>query len=308
MGIISKQYIKNLVHRYDKEAGIPYYSCADFNGLKQDAFTFVNSRGVEIHCFYYYYDKFNQDKIILFCPGIGPGHTAYLTEIEELAKRGYKVLTLDYTGCGESKGEILGSLNMPTVDVMELLDYINLKKEIVLIGHSLGAYTSLNVVNLRKDINKAVIISGFLSPKALLAHNIRSKFLLSRVLKYEEKTVPEYYSLNNIEYLKTTKDKLFFIHSEDDQIVPYNSSLAVVLSINNPSIKTLTLQNRKHNPNYTDEAVKYMNDVFADYQDKLNKKEIVSDEDKINYFKNISIKDLTTQDENIFDQIEAFLN
>ena len=33
MGIISKLYIKNLVHRYDKEAGIPYYSFQDVSGL-----------------------------------------------------------------------------------------------------------------------------------------------------------------------------------------------------------------------------------------------------------------------------------
>ena len=101
MGIISKLYIKNFVCRYDKEVGVPYYSFLDFDGLKMEAHSFINSKGIEIKYFYYYYPKYKDDKIVLFCHGIGPGHTAYLAEIEQLAKRGFKVLSLDYTGCGE---------------------------------------------------------------------------------------------------------------------------------------------------------------------------------------------------------------
>ena len=72
MGIVSRQYIKNFVCRYDKEVGVPYYSCSDFKGLKQESYTFINSKGTEIHYFYYYYDGYKEDKIVLFCPGIGP--------------------------------------------------------------------------------------------------------------------------------------------------------------------------------------------------------------------------------------------
>ena len=156
MGFISHQYKKNFVCRYDKEAGVPYYAYTDFEGFKQETYSFTNSKGIEIHYFFYYYDSYKEDEIIFFCPGIGPGHVAYFSEIDCLAKRGYKVLTLDYTGCGESKGKILGSLNMPTLDVMDLLDYLKLEKPVVLMGHSLGGYTALNVVNLIKD-RKSVV-------------------------------------------------------------------------------------------------------------------------------------------------------
>ena len=84
MGIVSYFYKKSLVCRYDKEVGIPYYSYNDFKGFKQDAFTFTNSRGIEIHYFYYYYDNYKDDKLILFCHGLCPGHTAYLAEISQL--------------------------------------------------------------------------------------------------------------------------------------------------------------------------------------------------------------------------------
>ena len=307
MGIISKRYIRDFVKRYDKEVGVPYYSYLDFNGLKQESFSFINSKGIEIHYFYYYYDNYKEDKVILFCPGIGPGHVAYFAEINALAKRGYKVLTLDYTGCGESKGKCLASLNMPTLDVMDLLNHLSLKEKVFLVGHSLGGYTALNVINLRKDIDFAVILSGFLSIESLIRTMVKSNFIVSRIIKYERKTVPQYFGIDNLEYLNKATDKLFFIQSEDDPIVPYKISLEEVIKTNNPSIKTLKIKNKYHNPNYTDEAVLYMNEVFMKYNELIANKTIKSDEDKINYFKDASIEKLTTQDEKIFDEIILFI-
>ena len=303
MGIISKQYIKQFVCRYDKEVGIPYYSYQDFKELICEPSSFINSLGTEIHYFFYNHKDYNKDKTILFCPGIGPGHTAYLKEIATLAEQGYRVLTLDYTGCGESKGKYLGSLNMPTLDVMELVDHLKIKEEIILVGHSLGAYTSLNVINLRNDIHTAVIISGFLSVESLINVMVKKKFIAKRINKYERKCIRKYSSINNLNYLKDTKDRLLFIHSKDDQMVPYSISTEVVESLHNPSIKTIVMDKRKHNPNYTDDAINYMNEVFGKYLDLINNKTIKSDEDKINYFKDVSLEKLTEQDSELFKQI-----
>ena len=265
MGLIVNKYKTGLVRRFNKEVGIPYYSFSDFKGLKQETKTFINSFGIEIHYFFYYYDNYKQDKTILFCPGIGPGHTSYLREIELLASHGYRVLTLDYTGCGESGGDILGSLNMPTLDTTDLLNYLGFEHEIVVIGHSLGGYTSLNLVNIRDEIKKAVVISGFVSIKALVKYYVHSNLVTNIVLKYEEKTVPEYFGVDNIEYLKNTEDKIFVIQSDDDTIVPYKAGLKLVEDAKNPLIKTIKESGKKHNPNYSIEAVKYMNETFRNY-------------------------------------------
>lgn len=307
MGLIVNKYKTGLVRRFNKEVGIPYYSFSDFKDLKQEAKTYINSKGIEIHYFFYYYDNYKQDKTILFCPGIGPGHTSYLREIELLASHGYRVLTLDYTGCGESGGDILGSLNMPTLDTSELLNYLGFEHEIVVIGHSLGGYTSLNLVNIRDEIKKAVVISGFVSIKALVKAYVHSNLVTNIVLKYEEKTVPEYFGVDNIEYLKNTKDKLFVIQSDDDTIVPYKVGLKLVEDAKNPLIKTIKESGKKHNPNYSIEAVKYMNETFRNYYKLIRDKKIINDEDKINYFKDVSLDKLTEQDSKIFDQIFAFI-
>ncbi len=307
MGIISRHYIKEFVCRYDKEVGVPYYSHLDFDGLKQEKFVFTNSQGVEIHCFYYYYDNYRQDKIIFFIHGLGPGHTSYLAEIELLARHGYKVLTYDATGCGESGGKYLKSLNEPTRDALELLDYLKLNKEIVLMGHSMGGFTSLNVINKRKDITKAIIISGFLSIVNEVSTVVKNKIIINGILKYEKKVNPECFALDNIAYLKNTTDKLFFIHSDNDTMVPYHTAMKIVEEIANPCIKTLLIPNRKHNPNYTDDAVNYMDEVFGNYYYLIKQKKIKTDEDKINYFKDVPIAKLVEQDLELFDKIFAFI-
>ena len=308
MCLISRGYRKQFVCRYDKEVGIPYYSYEDFEGLHQEAYTFINSLKAEIHYFFYYYDNCKEDKIVLFCHGLGPGHTAYLKEIETLAKHGYKVLTLDYMGCGESKGKLLRSLNEPTRDTSELLDYLKLDKPIVLVGHSLGGYTALNLVNLRKNLQKAVILSGFLTISSLVEENIKSKFVSSRILKYEQKMEPELSKLDSIEYLKNTTDDLFFIQSDDDMVVPYSLGLKVVEGIDNSHIKTLKVTGKKHNPNYSYSAIEYMNEVFGNYNSLLAEKKIKTNEDKINYFKDVSLPKLVEQDEEIFKAIFGFID
>ena len=308
MGIVSKVYIEKFVCRYDKEVGVPYYAYTDFKGLKQEAYTFNNSKGIEIHYFFYYYDNYQEDKIILFLPGLGPGHASYMREIETLAKRGYKVLTLDYTGCGESKGPYLGSLNTPIRDTMDLLNLLNLDKPIVVMGHSLGGFTALKVASLRKEITKVVVMSPIVTIRPMIFNASKSKFITHFVLKYERKVEKEYDKIDVPNYLKTTSDDILFIQSVDDPMVPYETSLKVAEESNNPHIQTIKFENRKHNPNYTLEAVQYMNEVFGAFNRRVMDKAIATDEERITYFKDVSIKRLTEQDQNLFNQIEEFIS
>lgn len=307
MGIISNIYKKKLLMRYDKDPAIPYYSVDSFDGLKKEEFSFFNSRNVEIKYFYYYRDGYRLDKVVLFCPGIGPGHTAYLKEINELTLNAYKVLTLDYMGTGESNGEGLYSFNEPTRDVIDLLNLLSLKEDIVLFGHSLGAYTALNVINKRKEINKAIIMSGFISLENEMLFLLKNKFVVSRVLKYETKIEPDYFGIDNIKYLKNTKDNLLFIHSIDDQMVGFDSSFKIVKSINNESIQLLETEGKKHNPDYSLDAVKYMTSTFAEYYSLIKKKALKTEEDKIAFFKDKSIERMTELDDEIFSKIIDFI-
>ncbi len=107
--------------------------------------------------------------------------------------------------------------------------------------------------------------------------------------------------------MKTTKDKVLFIQSVDDNVVPYDISLKLVEQIDNKNIKTIKVNGRNHNPNYTDSAAKYLSEVFGQYNYLLKKKKIKTDEEKINYFKDVSLSKLTEQDEEIINQICNFI-
>ena len=301
MGIVTHIFKKRMLHRYDKDGYTPYLSSENFAGLNKETYTFINSLGVEISYFYYYYDNYNPNLVILFLHGLGPGHTAYIREIETLAKMGYKVLTLDYMGCDSSKGDKLPSLNEPTRDVDDLLNLLKLKEPVVVIGHSLGAYTTLNIMNIRDELKKAVVISGFLRPDIVLNALLGTKMFSGAIARYEKKIEPKYYPIDNFEYVKNTQNKLMFIHSKDDPVVNYDAAMKPVFEANNPNIQVVTVDGRGHNPNYSDEAAKLVTEVFAKYY-KLKK-----DEDKKKLMENLDPWMITEQDLEIFKKIKEFI-
>ena len=307
MGLISRVYIKKFVCRYDKEVGVPYHSHLDYPGLNQERDTFNNSKGIEIHYFYYYYDQYKDSKIVLFCHGLGPGHASYLAEIEALAKRGYKVLTLDYTGCGDSKGKYLGSFNTPTRDVMELLKHLKLNQPIAIMGHSLGGYTALKVASLRNNISKVVVLAPIVLTEPMILNASKSKFITYWILRYERKVGKPYDSIDLPNYLGNTTDDILFIQSIDDPMVPYKASLKIAEECHNPHVQTMRFDNRKHNPNYTETAVNYLNEVFGAYNRLSMHKKIKSDEERIDYFRDVSLDRLTEQDDSLFNKIAEFI-
>jgi hypothetical protein len=91
-------------------------------------------------------------------------------------------------------------------------------------------------------------------------------------------------------------------------MVPYESSLKVVEEINNPSINTLRMNNRNHSPTYLESSVKYMNEVFSNFNKLVKEKKIKTNEDRVNYFKDVSLEKLVEQDSTMFNEISKFID
>ena len=306
MSLIVNLYKKNLFVRYDFDPAIPYYEAKDFNKLRFEEKTFLNNHGNEIHFFKYSYHPIKNNKTIIFLAGIGPGHRAYLREINEFAMQGYEVITLDYEGCGYSQGNCMSSINQPTLDTLALLSYLNLKNEVILVGHSLGAYTALNVINKVNTIHKAVIMSGFLNEKYMMKSVLKSSLLASKITKYEKSLNPNLV-IDNFSYLKQTSNNILFVHSKDDPTAKYKYLIPKVKKIKNPYLSFLEVNGKRHNPNYTFEAVKYKDQIIETYFKKVNKGKFNSDEERKEYFKDVKLEDLTTQDNEVLKKIFIYI-
>lgn len=307
MGLVTNRYKKIFLARYDKDGITPYLSHLDFPGLKMEKGTFINSRGVCLSYFIYNYENYRKDKVIVFCPGRGPGHTAYVREINSFCSKGYKVITLDYMGTGESEGDSYYSFNEPSRDTNDLIDHLKIKEEIVLVGHSLGAYSALNLVNIREDIKKAVIISGFLSIELLIKGYVKYKSVVKKIVEFEKKNDEKYGTLDNYNYLKTTNDKIMFIHSKDDNNVLYQYGMGVIEDIDNPNVIKVVTNHKLHNPTYTEEAVQYMVNAFTSYYDLVKKKKLKTFEEKKEFMSQYSAMKMTEQDQEMIDKIVDFI-
>ena len=307
MGLIIDLYQKNFLQRFDKDGAIPYYSASDFPGLILEQGSFLNGSGNLIQYFTYHYEDYDKDKLLLFCPGMGPGHTAYLAEIETLCRSGYRVLTLDYTGCGASEGERLPSVNKPTRDIMELLDLLQPQEEVIPVGHSLGGYTALNIAHLIPSVRRAVVLSGFIGIADEMIGFVKLRLLANRVKQYEKNLDPLYGTLDNCAYLASTKDRILWIHSTDDPMANYRHNAERAAKLSNPNVRVITVEHKKHNPQYSAKALETMNAWIGEYNRLIQEKKLGSLEEKKAYFADKPIGYMTEQDPVIYDEILCFL-
>lgn len=307
MGFIARKYREKLLCRYDKDGYTPYLATSDFPGLTSDEGTFVNSVGATVAFFRYRYEGFDPAKLVVFCHGLGAGHTAYLAEIEYLCRNGLQVLTLDYTGCDRSGGGGMLSVNRPTRDVLELLDRVQPTEEMIVVGHSLGGYTALNVIRMSDRIKRAVILSGFLESKKMLGQFIKNRLVNALVERAERKCDPEIARADNAAYLKTTSDRLLFIASTDDPMVPYSIGAGLAQTLGNDNLSFLTVENKKHNPTYTADALAFMQESFGTFNRLVAEGKLETPEEKRAFFADKPASKMTVQDPYVMDEVVRFI-
>ena len=307
MGIIVSKYKEGFLKRYEKEEGIPYYSASDFPGLVCEKGSFINAAGIEIKYFFYYYDGYDKDRLILFCPGMGPGHSAYFAEINTICKAGFRLLTLDYTGCGESGGERMFSVNSPAGDTLELLALLKPDVRVIPVGHSLGGYTALTVTNMTPRIDRAVIISGFVDISDEMIGFVKLRPLANIIKRFEKRNRPDLAKADNRKYLKNTADRILWLHSTDDHMVNYKHNAGYAGGCGNPNVRVVTFENKSHLPHYTKESLDTMYSWIGQFNRKVAAKELVTLEQKKDYFANKPIADMTGQDPEVFKMIFDFI-
>ena len=297
--------------RCDDKGVAFYFSAEDFDGLHREEYNFKSSAGNNLCGKIYWYDNFNPDRLIIFDHGFGGGHRSYMKEIEMLCKHGYRVFTYDHTGCMESGGE---SPNGMAQSLCDLNDCINTLKaderfrnlDFSVMGHSWGGFSCLNISALHPDISHIVVLSGFVSVEEIVNSFFSGNLKCYRkaVMELEKTSNPEFVKYNAVETLSNTSAKVLLIYSDNDIRVRKNHYDMLKESLENRNnIKFILEHNKRHNPNYTHNAVEQLGIYAAEMKKKTKQKLLVTDEQKKAFVKSYDWHKITEQDENVWNKI-----
>ena len=312
-----KEYKKSLFARQDDNGSIFYFQAKDFEGLNAKGVTIKSSKGHNLKGYFYYYDNFKENTLILFEHGMGAGHKQYTKEIEMLARHRYLVFSYDKTGCVESEGEGMGGFSQALCDSKDVMTYLKSLKELkdykfYVVGHSMGGYATLNVVNYHKDIVKLVAISPMISVKHM--HNQLfagwKSFLKKYAHEVEKESNEDVMNVDVIDTLKNYKGQVLVMHSKDDKLALYKYHFKQLLKhfAETFNIHLVEYNHKNHNPNYTYDALKYKDDFFDKYKKALKENKLNTTEEKEAFKASFDWNKMTKQDEKVWEVIFDFLD
>ncbi len=309
---IETKYKQSLFSRCEQDNAVKYFSPEDFPGLKSESFSFLSSENLKLSGYFYYKNSYIDDRIVIFDHGFGAGHRAYMKEISMLCDHGYLVFSYDHTGCVQSEGEGTRGFSGSLSDLDSCLKALKqhekcLGKKIFCIGHSWGGFSTLNISAYHPDIERIVVISGFVSVEKMIAQMFPFPLSLYRKKLYalEKQTNPGYAEANGIKALKNTNAQVLLIYSDNDHRVSKKHHFDMLKNelSGKGNIQFILVSNKYHNPNYTENAVKLLNDFTADYEAKTESGILSSPEQKKLFKDSYDWHAMTEQDSEIWDMI-----
>ena len=318
--IFEKQVVnmyKGMIHtRCDDTETVFYFSATDFPGLEAEPYSFVARAGHTLKGYIYRYADPIPGRLIVFDHGFGGGHRAYMKEIELLCKHGYTVFSYDHTGCMESGGASPNGLAQSLCDLNDCICAIKSDPrfagvDISVMGHSWGAFSTMNIAAIHPEITHIVAISGFVSVEHIINQNFSGLLKLYRecIMNVERETNPDYVHYDAITTLKNSNVKALLVYSDDDKIVKrqyHYDELKRELS-DSKNVTLMLVSGKGHNPNYTADAVSYKDAFFEKLQKLDKKKKLESEEEKRRFVASFDWKRMTAQDEALWDAIISHL-
>ena len=315
-GAVVNLYRKSLFNRVDNDGLVHYFSAEDFPGLHRESYIFKGKQGQELHGYFYSYENPAHDRVVIFEHGFGGGHTAYMTEIERLARHGYMVFAFDKTGGMESGGETANGFAQAIADLDACLTALKADPSMdgvrfSVVGHSWGAYATMNIAALHPDVAHLVAMAGPVSAQKLIEQNFRGPLSLYRkdIYGLEAATNPQYASLSAEQSLRRTEAHTLLIYSVDDQMV--NKAIHYDLLrdklTDRKNVRFLLVDGKNHNPNYTAEAVAYLGE-FTEALAEVRKRKKIEPQVRHAFRNKWDWKRMTAQDDAIWDEIFATLD
>lgn len=289
--------------RYKANPLVKGFSLNDFNlNILNVSF---NCKNTILRGNLYSYDGYDEDKIVIFCHGMGCDHISYIQDIEYLCKNNFLVLGFDYIGTSLSDGKSIKGLSSSLECCDSAVRFIKSKfpnKDIYVVGHSWGAFAATNVIKYHPDIKGIVALAPFVSVYRTLHEYLPKKlwFFIPFSMIIEFLKFGKYAFANSIKSLKNYQGKCFILASINDPSISYYKNSAKIKE-KYPNFNYLILDDRFHNPEYTHDASLKLFDYISNVKN-------VKKEDYVEFMNNINFKELGELDNLVMDKIVNFIN
>jgi alpha-beta hydrolase superfamily lysophospholipase len=315
-GYIEKQYRNALFARRKEDLAVKQFSYDEFPSLRMEKRDMEYENGT-LSGQFYYYDGYDEGRLIVFEHGIAAGHRSYMREIEKLCSLGFRVFAYDHIGTGLSGGDHTRGLSGSVADLDFVLSELKRDGEIsklrlAVIGHSWGGFSSMAISLFHPDIEHIVAMSGFSSIKRMHKQILPLPLFAFRehLYKIERSENPLYADIDTVDVLSKTKSKVLVIHSKDDKTVKYNLHFKPIFEKlkEKENIKFLMLNGKDHHPTFTEDAVKYKASFFSQLAKRRKAGGLITDEEKIAFKDSYDFYRMTEQDNEVFSKIKEFLD
>lgn len=294
----------------------------DYPDLKrEDYYTYYYK--YKIRGYIYYKDNIKYKGFVILSHGLFGTHIQYLKDINFLVNNGYKVLAYDQFGCGISDGkkqEYLAHGIYVCENVINDVIHRNINSglDLILYGHSWGAYSVTGAIKKYPQIKKVISRSGPISPRIsgrdlfkvfnkhiyrliYPGYNISYLLLIPRRFRIKATTGPK----------KNKETKILFIHAKDDNMVFINHSLSsYYLKHKQDNVSVFITEKGRHNSLVDIKGLDNYNHLVKEYNEIKKESELAIQNDLLKKF-NLKLKNrdsLYPLNEEVANKIISFLN
>lgn len=206
-----------------------------------------------------YGDEKTKD-IILFLHG-NSGNISdrdYIVHFAHLCK--LDIMLMDYRGYGKSKGAAsIDGIRQDGIDVYDYISKIYGESGIIVMSESMGS-VALSMIAATRQPKILCMICG-ISSFETIQKNHEMSYVMKQITKMMTSDLDK---VTNCSLLKTTKSPILFIHSREDEIVPYaccieNDSVVPM----NCRLGIITILGGHSTPELSEESIKRLLDVIG---------------------------------------------
>ena len=207
----------------------------EFEGLNRERYSFISNNGQTLVGYKYYKKSETSKGVVVIAHGLGGGgHNTYMDVADYFTSNGYLVFAYDATGNDESGGDSVKGIPQGLIDLEYAVQFVKDSDDfkglpIMLFGHSWGAYSAGNVLNIHSDIKAVVMVAGFNQSIDIIEEEGRRiagegvKVLLPYISIIEKIKFSKYSSYSSISGFESSDASTMIIHSADDESISFEN-------------------------------------------------------------------------------------